>query len=296
MSATCRRYASEFPGDPAALGLKARAHQIGGCLGILEMDGGFVEASAEIAHFESRAFSIGQAAVFSPHSDDPQGLFRGRKGKFNIESVLCCPRQDRLGTISPRNAERQPELPWLGGLPEGECGEGQPQQRTAHHPPHLNRPLARGKHRFAARGFALTETAIAFALLAVIGLVMLKISLNILAPRQWAMQQTLTDAYLTYERSYSERLPFRQIVDSNSPWPVFPATASSEVEIGSLPGGTRLTGTLVRTRMQLLGEFSDSSSSVENPSNMKVYNLQSVLTYSIGEREYVKSRSVIRSQ
>ena len=86
-------------------------------------------------------------------------------------------------------------------------------------------------------------------MLTVIGLFMLKISLDILAPRQWALQQALSDAHMTYERAYAERLPFDSLLANDSPWPAFPNTASSAVEIGRLPGGVPVTGTIHRTRL-----------------------------------------------
>jgi hypothetical protein len=54
----------------------------------------------------------------------------------------------------------------------------------------------------------------ASASLALLGLVMLKLSLNILTPGQWVLQQTLTDAYMTYERAYAERVPFPTLTAS----------------------------------------------------------------------------------
>ena len=90
---------------------------------------------------------------------------------------------------------------------------------------------------------------VALSLLTVLGLVLLKLSLNILHPRQWILRQTLTDAYLTYERAYAERIPFENLLASDSPWPAFSTTNTTEVEIGRLPGNRVVTGTLMRTRI-----------------------------------------------
>ncbi len=135
---------------------------------------------------------------------------------------------------------------------------------------------------------------IALAILTVVGLVMLQLSLNIVAPRQWSLQQSLTDAYLTFERSYAERVPFATLTaNSGSPWPVYPNVSVLTVEIGRLPGGTPVSGTVTRTRM---ADPNNTGSVASNPASMQVWQVQSVLTYRIGGRTYAKSRTVIRSQ
>jgi hypothetical protein len=145
----------------------------------------------------------------------------------------------------------------------------------------------------------LVEITLALSMLTVIGLFMLKISLDILAPRQWALQQALSDAHMTYERAYAERLPFDSLLANDSPWPAFPNTASSAVEIGRLPGGTPVTGTIHRTRLPDAENHpvdGGNGDETNNPAAMKVWKVQSVLTYQIGGRSYAKSRTVIRSQ
>jgi hypothetical protein len=145
----------------------------------------------------------------------------------------------------------------------------------------------------------LVEATVSLALLTLIGLVMLKLSLNILHPRQWGLQQSLSDAYMTYERAYAERLPFETLTSSDSPWPAHPTTSTSQVEVGRLPGGAVVTGTLLRTRLPDLNNYpidGGSGTVASNPASMKVWKVQSVLTYRIGSRTYGKSRTVIRSQ
>ena len=145
----------------------------------------------------------------------------------------------------------------------------------------------------------LVEATISLSILTLIGLVMLKLALNILQPRQWALQQALSDAYVTYERAYAERLPFHTLTSSSSPWPAFPATSSSSVELGRLTGGVPVTGTVVRTRLADPNNYpldGGSGTTATNPASMKVWKVQSVLTYKIGGRSYAKSRTVIRSQ
>ena len=128
---------------------------------------------------------------------------------------------------------------------------------------------------------------------------MLKLSLNILHPRQWIMQQSVTDAYMTYERAFAERIPFESLLAANSPWPAYPATTSSVVKIGALPGNVPINGTVMRTRIPDTGNYpidGGSGTLATNPAAMKVWKAQSVVTYKIGNRTYAKSRTVLRSQ
>lgn len=155
------------------------------------------------------------------------------------------------------------------------------------------------KPRCARRGFLLVETAISMSILVFIGLMLLKLSLNILYPRQWTMQQVVSDAYMTYERAYAERVPFNEAVAAGSPWPWFPDVATEEVEMGRLPGGRPLMGTVTRTRIPDPNNFpidGGEGTSATNPASMKVWRLQSIVSYEVGSRRYLKSRTVIRSQ
>jgi hypothetical protein len=153
------------------------------------------------------------------------------------------------------------------------------------------------------------EAMLALSLLVVLGLVLLKLSLNILAPRQWVLQQTVSDAYMSFERSFAERIPFESLVAADSPWPAStPLTINSRnlpVEIGRLPrgpgfpSGVPIVGTVTRTRFPDPGNYpvdGGTGTVGTNPAAMKVWRVQSVLTYRVGNRTYAKSRTVIRSQ
>ena len=143
------------------------------------------------------------------------------------------------------------------------------------------------------------EASLSLTILALLGLVMLKLSLNILQPRQWALQQTLSDAYMSYERAYAERLPFQTLTSGTSPWPAYPTTTTTQVNLGSLPGGVAVTGTVLRTRLPDSNNLpidSGTGTTATNPASMKTWKVQSVVTYKIGGRTYAKSRTVIRSQ
>lgn len=145
----------------------------------------------------------------------------------------------------------------------------------------------------------LLESMMALSILTMVGLVLLKISLNILHPRQWTLQQAVSDAYMTYESAYAERIPFDDLIANNSPWPAFPTTNTTVVEIGRLPGNRPITGLITRTRMADPGNYpidGGSGTVATNPAAMKVWKAQSVLTYKIGNHNYAKSRTVLRSQ
>ncbi len=139
----------------------------------------------------------------------------------------------------------------------------------------------------------------ALSLLTAFGLVLLKLSLNILVPRQWVVQQTITDAYLTGERAFAERVPFDSFVGTGSPFPVFPATTKTAVEIGRLPGGIPIIGQRIRSRSaDPLNYEADGGSGTlaTNPAGTVTWRAQSVIVYKIGGRNYAKSRTVLRSQ
>lgn len=159
------------------------------------------------------------------------------------------------------------------------------------------RPFGKGRSRPA--GTLLIEAMVALSMLTVLGLVLLKLSLNILHPRQWVLQQTLTDAYLTYERSYAERIPFEKLLANDSPWPAYPTTNTTVVEIGRLPGNRVVNGTVTRTRIADANNYfidGGSGTVALNPAAMKVWKAHSIITYTIGSRTYAKSRTVLRSQ
>jgi len=136
-------------------------------------------------------------------------------------------------------------------------------------------------------------------LLTVLGLTLLKLSLNITAPRQWTLQQSITDAYMTFEKATAQRLPFENLTSDQSLWPVHPNIAVTTVELGRLPGGRPITGTVSRTRFadpNNLPADGGRGTAASNPAGMKVWEFQSVVRYTVGGRNYLKSRTVVRSQ
>lgn len=149
------------------------------------------------------------------------------------------------------------------------------------------------------RGSVLIEAMMALTILAVVGLMLLKGSTNILVPRQWTMVQNVSDAYLSFEKAYAQRIPFEELTAAGSPWPVYPAKAQTSITMGTLPGGRTLGATLIRTRIpdtNNLAAFGGSGTTATNPAEMQTWKLQSHVTYSISGRDYVKSRTIVRTQ
>lgn len=148
-------------------------------------------------------------------------------------------------------------------------------------------------------GSMIVELALALSLLSAIGLVVFKSSLDIMAPRQWVIHQNLSDAYLTYEEAYAQRISFEELTATDSPWPIYPDNTSTEVEIGKFPGGKPILATVIRTRVpdsNNLPAAGGSGDALSNPSEMQTWQLQSHLSYLIGDNTYVKSRTATRSQ
>ena len=149
------------------------------------------------------------------------------------------------------------------------------------------------------RGLLLIEMVFAISLLSAIGLIIFSSSLDLMAPRQWVLHQNVADSYMTFEEARAARISFEEFTETTSPWPVFPDTSSEDVEIGILPGGRPINGTVVRTRTpdpNNLPAAGGTGSATTNPAEMESWQLESHLTYRIGEQTYVKSRTTVRTQ
>ena len=145
----------------------------------------------------------------------------------------------------------------------------------------------------------LVEAVAAMTVLAVAGLVLLKGAINVLAPRQWVIVQNISDAHMTFEKAFAERIPFEEAIGAASPWPVYPAKTTTTVTLGTLPGGRTLDGQVIRTRLadpNNLPAGGGSGTTTSNPAAMQTWKLQSHLLYRIGGRQYIKSRTIVRTQ
>ena len=145
----------------------------------------------------------------------------------------------------------------------------------------------------------------AMTMWSVVGLSMLKMCINITAPRQWTLQQSITDAYLTFEKASAQRQTFEDVTGPDSLWPAYPTVATTNVVLGVLPGGREITGTVSRTRYPDANNLPDPATVTavqwkaaldRNPARMEVWRLQSVVRYTVGSRSYLKARTVVRSQ
>ena len=170
-------------------------------------------------------------------------------------------------------------------------------RQANHHPKHIR------------SGSLLIEVTVALGLLTAIGLLLLKGSIDVMAPRNWIIVQNMADSYLSYEEAYARRVSFDEVTDdTNSDWDVFDPdtpvapTNGIAVEIGKIPGGTAISGTLTRIRIADTTNIptatsADYASNLQvNPAKMETWKLQSILTYSIGGKDYVKTRTVVRTR
>ncbi len=245
--------------------------------------------------------------------DSQSGVSTGSKN-IEIQGIGRGPLDKHFGAVTPLQAKgRLNHLLGLRGEAEGECDD-ETKRSPMKKPADVDQrrmhkgtfPYLQGVHKPRAakvrKGFALIEATLAMSLLSVVGIILLTLSLNIVYPRQYSLQQVLSDAYITFERARAERIPFETLTGDASPWPVFPAVATEEVVIGRLPGGREVRGEVTRTRMAdennypADGDANSTGTVASNPAAMKIWRVQSILKYSISQRTYVKSRTIVRAQ
>lgn len=283
--------------DLFAQRFEARRHDIRRGIGVGVIDGQLEQFPGEETALDGGSLGVREKSLSRLDAQNPQRRLVARQGDCHIERLPRRPFHQLFRRIAPTQTERRDQHR-LGGRTTGTQQENQPTEEKSQHT-HAATYQCGGqvrKLRSLRTGFVLLEAMIALSILTVVGLALLKLSLSILHPRQWILQQSLSDAYMTYERAYAERYPFEDLVGADSPWPV--STTSSIVktsqtkEIGKLPGGVAVYGTVSRTR------FADvaNNDAVANPAAMQIWRVQSVLTYTIGGRTYAKSRTVIRTQ
>jgi len=141
-----------------------------------------------------------------------------------------------------------------------------------------------------ARGNLLVESTVAVVILSAVGVYLMKGATNAIVAQNWATVQNLSDASMTYEIAYAQRASFETILAENSPWPLFPSKSEQAVVLGAVPGGKEISATLYRTRIRVSEASSNSDSGAES------WKLQSFLSYQIGGRDYLKTRTTIRTQ
>ncbi len=281
---------SQFPEPPL--------HHRRGCIRIKIMNGEFVKTTTEKVPLDSTRFGIGQKSISRLNFEDPQSRLISGQSDRSVHSMFGCPSNQLLWRIAPAQSERRGQHGLSKCMPKRQRKEDRSQHdgvEVVAHKETYGPFRAVRKSRWSRSGMLLLESMIALTTLTLIGLLLLKLSINILSPRQWTLHQTLADAYMSFERSLAERAPFEDIESANSLWPLFPLTATQVVEIGRLPDARPINATITRTRMEDTVNFPQGNTAV-NPSAMRVWKAQSVLTYEIGDRTYAKSRTVLRSQ
>lgn len=163
----------------------------------------------------------------------------------------------------------------------------------------MKAPRIRSAARSRRRGVALIEVTLGLGALLGVSLLLLKASMSATVAQRWTVIQGMTDAYMTRETAIAKRVPFAEIVDLNSRWPVYPSAAVETIEIGRLPGGVPVMATIRRTRFPDPNNFwsADGAGTAEtNPAKMEIWKLQSLLSYELSGRDYVKTRTVVRSR
>lgn len=277
-------------------------HRVRARLGIAVVDRQFEEPSAVEPSLQSLGSRIGQIPFSRGNLQDAKrGLISGQRD-VNIQGMSGSPINQLFRSIAPAQAEGwlQNSLATGPGSPEpqGEDGECQVPDGGEHGG---RLPFFRRSRKPAGvrRGSVLIETTIAMTMLSILGLALLKLSLNVTAPRQWTLQQTVTDAYMTFEKASAQRQSFDQLTSANSLWPVYPTMATTTVEMGRLPGGRVINGVVTRTRFadpNNLPSKGGTGTSLTNPASMEVWRFQSIIRYQVAGRSYLKSRTVVRSQ
>ncbi|RBP36391.1 hypothetical protein DES53_117102 [Roseimicrobium gellanilyticum] len=150
------------------------------------------------------------------------------------------------------------------------------------------RALLHKRRRLSRHGSVLVEASIALGAATVLSLLMMKASMLAIGGNDWTTMQTLTDSIMTRETALANRVPFAQISATNSPWPeVVPAPVT--IQLGRTMGGQAVNGSLIR--------FRENQADTSQPEvNLTMWRLHSVIKYQVGDRQYVKSSSTLRSQ
>ncbi len=287
--------------DLLAQPIETALHQIGGSFRVKVMDRQFEQFASQEAPLDRSRLAVRQKTLARRDAQFAQCRLVAGQLNRHIEMVVGRPGDEFFRRVAPAQAKGRLQNSLRGeAATSSPKSEEQQDQSTNElvHGANVGKFRCYRKARSRRRcGFVVVEAVMALTMLTAIGLMLLKLSLNVLVPRQWVVQQTITDAYLTGERAFAERVPFETLVGDNSPFPIAPVTVS--VEIGRLPYGVPVTGQLIRSRSpDLLNYQADGGEGTlaTNPAGTVTWRAQSVIVYQIGGRNYAKSRTVLRSQ
>ena len=134
-------------------------------------------------------------------------------------------------------------------------------------------------------GWSLIEMTVTLFLLMAIALFGMKTMVSGSRMQNWAIAQSMTDAYAGIETSIAQREVFANI-STDATRAVYPAFVTTTVTIGQTPFKT-VTATLVRTTVVNAPDPVTSAVS---------YLLESYVTYTNGQRNYCKVSKVYRSE
>ncbi len=147
------------------------------------------------------------------------------------------------------------------------------------------------KHRVrnGRRGIFLIEATLSLVLLLAVSLIVFRVTVTTIRARQWGIAQSLADSYLTYEVAYASRIPYETFNVVGGEYPVADNVTTTAVEIGTLPGGTVVNGTVYRSR---IADTNNGANTLDTES----WKLRAILIYQFDGRTYAKSRTVARTR
>lgn len=134
-------------------------------------------------------------------------------------------------------------------------------------------------------GYSLIELTITLCLLMAIALFGLKTMISGSMLQNWAIGQSMTDAYAGIETSIAQREVFANI-STDATRAVYPAFVTTTVTIGQTPFKT-VTATLIRTY---------HAYTLDAVTGALSYLLESYVVYTDGQRKYCKVSKVYRSE
>lgn len=245
--------------------------------------------------FNRRCEGSRDVPLLPPEGIDLQRRAIGGQHDSDIQLLLARPLQKLTASLAPLTSEGRGERILRDKALDGQYAETKEKQ------PH-GKTLHRGnfrRKRSRWQGSMLIEVSLSIGILLFTSLYVLRTNLQTVRPRNWTMVQAVTDAYMSGPQARANAIPFEDLVAAGSPWPVFPATNVSAVQVGQLPFGRVLTGRLVQTREPSptnLPSAGGTGTEATNPAETESWILQSHLTYTIQSRTYVKSRTSIRTR
>lgn len=147
------------------------------------------------------------------------------------------------------------------------------------------------------RGSLIIEICLGWGVLLVIASLMLRAHVNLTSAQRWTIVQAMTDASMSRESALANRVPFDELIGNDTLWPTYPSVATQTMDAGKLPGGVPVVATILRTKFPDANNLSEAGGEGDgetNPAQMEAWKLQSLLSYQISGRDYVKSRTILR--